>query len=503
MLTIQITHQHKSRKVTVDPSRTLAQNLFIQGFLKGVPLCSGIGSCGRCTIIFHNNPPVPSRKDHAHFSSQELEQGLRLGCVHYPRPEQSFELLGAEASRTFSWASQDNPVCLGIDIGTTSVKWCFKHADGQESLGEVMNPQMGAGPDIMSRMSFARENPQHRELLNRLLLEEINSVLDLGHVPDDRICVTGNSAMIHFLLDRDISGLSVAPYHLDYPGGTQEWLVYGAGFFIPALLSPFVGADISAGLQWIVEAVRPCYPFLLADFGTNGELVLAISPDKYIATSVALGPALEGIGLRFGSPSGKGVATRFVLSGQGMDPGGSWHTGKVSGSGYISLLGHLIRLKLVSPSGHFTRGQSPIARKIFSGIRDGRLSLSRDFFLDGRDIEEILKVKAAFTLGLSFLCAQGNVSIDKLQAIYIAGALGQHSNLTDLESLGFFPPGSSHKSHVVGNTSLKGAILLACDKGRRQENANLARHVQPVNLGTEQEYASSRFARHMLFEYPG
>jgi uncharacterized 2Fe-2S/4Fe-4S cluster protein (DUF4445 family) len=191
-----------------------------------------------------------------------------------------------------------------------------------------------------------------------------------------------------------------------------------------------------------------------------------------------------------------------VFSDQGLVAKDSWRGDRVSGSGYISLLAHLVRLKIVSASGHFTQGPSPISRRISSRIMDGRLRLGKNFYLDGRDIEEILKAKAAFTLGLSFLCAQGDILPDNLQAIYIAGALGQHSSLFDLETLGFFPPGSSLKSHLVGNTSLKGAILLACDKDKREENISLARYIEPVNLGARQEYISGQFAKHMAFEYP-
>jgi len=100
------------------------------------------------------------------------------------------------------------------------------------------------------------------------------------------------------------------------------------------------------------------------------------------------------------------------------------------------------------------------------------------------------------------LCSRGGVLPDELRAIYIAGALGEHSNLIDLETLGFFPPGSSHKSRVVGNTSLKGAILLAGDNDKIQENIGLARFVGSVNLGFSQDYISRQFARHMLFKYP-
>ena len=504
MLRIQITHNGKFGTMDADPSKTLAQNLFVRGFIRHAPLCSGLGTCGQCAALFHGDPPVPSSKDMAFFTTEELARGLRLGCSHYPQEGQSLELTQAEEPAWFEWAGRENPVCLGIDMGTTSLKWGFLHPEGRMSLGQTVNPQMGAGPDIMSRLSFAREDSDNYKLLSRLLTREVQSILDLGPVPEKRVCVSGNPAMLYFLLSRDISGLSVSPYVLEYVGGVWEDLGRKpVKAFVPSLWSPFVGADISAGLSWILEEIRPAYPFLLADFGTNGELVLALSPERYLATSVALGPALEGIGLRWGSPYREGVASRFLLGSRGIEPGESWHTGRISGSGYISLLGHLIRLRLISAQGHFTyESSSPIARKIVENVKNGRLYLDRNLYMDGQDIEEILKVKAAFTLGLSFLCSRGGVLPDELSAIYIAGALGEHSNLIDLETLGFFPPGSSHKSRVVGNTSLKGAILLAGDNDKIQENIGLARFVESVNLGFSQDYISRQFARHMLFKYP-
>lgn len=503
MIKTQVTCCGKSHSVQVDPSMSLARNLFVQGFFRGVPLCGGLGSCGHCELKFSDNPPTPSSKDLEYFSSEKLKAGWRLGCSHYPVINQAVQVPDNITGLDFAWASSDKPVSLAIDIGTTALKWAFVHNNAQMSFGQTINPQMGAGPDIMSRLSFGREDPDNQNLLMNLLSRDVGSILDFGPVPDGRICITGNPAMIHLLLGRDISGLAVSPYFLDYSGGSSEQVGrHSQMVFIPPLWSPFVGADVSAGLFWILEKLKPDFPFLLADFGTNGELVLALSPDKYLATSVALGPALEGVGLRFGSPFQPGVAPKFILDSQGLKTPDIWHTGKVSGSGYISLLANLLSLKLISASGHFLRGQTPIARKIEEKIENGRLNLTDSFYLDANDIEEILKVKAAFTLALSFLCAQADLPVEKLQKVFIAGALGEHSAADDLETLGFFPPGSANKCQVLGNTSLKGAILLAADSSIRQKSIEQAEFIQPLNLSSHQDYISSRFAGHMVFEYP-
>ena len=503
MLESRVIYQHSTSTLLVDPSRTLAWNLFMNGFSAGIPLCAGLGKCGKCALVFHDNAPIPSEKDYDYFSRADLDIGWRLGCSHYPQSGQTYEIPEAESFSEFFWSSKTRPEGLGIDIGTTFIKWGVKHECGQVSSGQAMNPQMGAGPDIMSRLSFACENSQNFRFIQRLVTEKTVSILSQAGIKTGHVCITGNPAMIYLLLGRDVSGLAVSPYVLEYSGGKFE-TVGSNGFaaFIPKLWSPFAGGDLSAGLDWILTEENPAYPFLLADFGTNGELVLGLSPHKYLVTSVALGPALEGIGLRFGSPFRQGTAAGFILNSQGIEAEGRWDTGRVSGSGYISLVGHLIRLKLLTVAGHFAPGKTPVAKRIQQNIRDGRMYLGKSFYIDGRDIEEILKVKAAFSVAFCFLCTRAGISPDELRTIYIAGALGEHANIKDLETLGFFPPGSSNKCCVVGNSALKGAVMLAGDESRQKQNILRARLVEPLNLGIDMDRFSKMFALHMQFNFP-
>lgn len=503
MIPVKVFEKSSSKTLLFDPSRTLTQNLFVSGYLSKVPLCAGIGTCGQCAVVFISDPPGPAPKDIEYFNAEQLSSGFRLGCVHYPESNQCFRVASKPINREFSFAANLPVKSLGIDIGTTSIKWSFKHSDLSLSHGQTFNPQMGAGPEVMSRLSFAAENDENKDLLNHVLLNEVMSIINLHDAAPLDICVTGNPAMIHFLLNKNLAGLSLSPYSLDYFGGELE--VIGSHedeVYIPHLFSPFVGADASAGLTYILEMHQPEFPFLFADFGTNGEIVLGISPEKFLCTSIALGPALEGIGLRHGSPFQQGVAAGFCPTSSGIDANKPWTTDKISGSGYISLLANLLRLKNITSEGHFQKGNSPLALKIFSMINDKGLRLKKNIYLHPRDIEEILKVKAAFTLGVSFLCHKGNIAHDMIKSIYIAGALGENTSLNDLETLGFFPPGSANKAAVAGNTSLKGALLMADSLSARENNKRLAPMVESLNLAANKNYMAEHFIGHMFFEYP-
>lgn len=503
MIPVKVCDTSTSKTLLFDPLKTLTQNLFVSGYLSGVPLCAGIGTCGQCALIFIHKPPIPAPKDLEYFDAEELNSGFRLGCVHYPESNQCVQLTARPSERDFSFVSDASVNSLGIDIGTTSIKWSFKHSDSSFSYGQTFNPQMGAGPEVMSRLTFASACTENKDLLHDVLYNEILNVINLQADTSLNICIAGNPAMIFFLLKKNLAGLSVAPYSLEYYGGQYEVIgSYDSEVYVPSLFSPFVGADASAGLTYLLEAYQPDFPFLFADFGTNGEIVLGISPEKFLCTSIALGPALEGIGLRHGSPYRKGVASRFSPTSEGIKVNGSWSTDKITGSGYISLLANLLRLNNISSEGHFKKGNSPLAFKVFSKINDKGLWLKNNIYLHSRDIEEILKVKAAFTLGVSFLCDQGNITHDMIKSIFIGGALGEHTSLNDLETLGFFPPGSANKSEIVGNTSLKGALLMAGSQFSREHNIKLASMVESLNLADSKEYMAQSFLDHMVFKYP-
>ena len=486
-------------KLTCNPAVTLSRSLFEHGFFTGVPLCSGLGLCGGCRVIFHRGAPEPSDRDLEYFSPEELSRGYRLACVHFPDTDMLLEIPKQQKPEKSEWQSRAAPLAAGVDLGTTSIKWGFAHDRCGPSTGTVLNPQMGAGSEVMSRLAYAQESREHFQQLQDLLLEEVQRILELS--PDSiPAAVTGNPAMIHLLLGLDISGLASHPYRLGGPAGDFFTLPgIRQRVFIPPLISPFVGADISSGLTCLILQEKATFPFLFFDLGTNGEMVLGFGPDKYFCTSVALGPALEGVGLRFGSAFGDGVASGFDFTQKGIRPDIADWNGLVSGSGYLSLASLLLRLGCMDIHGGFKRPDTRLAEKI--QVQDNRVLLGDSFFLGGRDVEEMLKVKAAFTLGLEYLLEKTSMSMDQVPRIYMAGALGEHFRLKDLEELGFLPRGAFQKCRVAGNTALKGALMLARDQEARNWVQKLPQKMHNLPLAEDREFFNAGFFRHMRFQF--
>ncbi len=598
-------------------------------------------------------PPVLP-KEQTVLTPQELAEGWRLSCLRQPEEGLRLELppwvqlneasgndapnSGApnneqpqDAATAKPAASMNGPAwAMAVDFGSTSLHFARldnagesgeasgpdrhsgpdKHSGPGSSGGPVslsrpaqtdfadfktVNPQMGAGSDIMSRLALAA-SAEGRKQLHQLSLAALRGYLrrQPGGMCRE-ICLAANPAMTMILLNKDASGLRAAPYRLDYTGGQYEQLPGLPPVWVAPLISPFVGGDLSAGYASI--AMRPGpglspFPFLLADLGTNGEFILALNPEKALATSIPLGPALEGSGLACGTEAREGAITGFQLGPQGLlpllfqaegqsgkktdgaeAPGRNAHPRGISGAAYLQLL-HLLRKHgLLRADGSFEANPSGalgqrLARNFFtlpsgeaafrvyapeaaasaehsrlcpcpscaarpesspagsnpagsnpagSGQAQGRPNgmfpagsgpagnsqagnsqAGQTLFLAAGDVEELLKIKASFSLALQILLAEAALPFSGLKGIFLAGALGFHCPPEALEGLGFVPPGTGGRLRAVGNASLSGAALLLRHPELRPGLTRWASRVKTLAI-TDQPDFMRNFVRHMNF----
>jgi uncharacterized 2Fe-2S/4Fe-4S cluster protein (DUF4445 family) len=490
-------------------------------------LCLGIGQCGRCRVRFLSPPPAPSPTEQRILSPGDLERGLRLACRHQARDGMVLAVDADEEAPVFPLVSSPVPACAGgrdlclaVDLGTTSVAWQAQDAEGNVlAAGQILNPQMTAGSDVVSRLAEASTEEgaaRMRGAVGKLLRDTVDRV-EVGGWSIREIGLAANPAMTALALGKDSSGLRAAPYRLDYAGGREERLPHLPPLWIPPQIGPFAGGDVSAGLALLLDAPRP---FLLVDMGTNGEFLLVRRDQPLLAASVPLGPALEGVGMRCGGLAGPGAATAFHLTPSGLEattPGGG-RPRSISGTGYLSLLQCLLRLGLVDENGHFAGEDRPshplaslrgkLARTLYAAPPDHelRLPLPGGLFLGAGDVESILKVKAAFSLALECLLSEAASLPQDMDRLYLAGALGQHAPLSALEDLGFLPPRLSRKTTAVGNASLQGIGLLLRSEhpvpaGASSLRERLRQSLEPrrvLDLASEPRFQDG-YIRHMRF----
>lgn len=455
------------------PGQSFLHLLFETGISRGRELCAGTGLCGKCRIRFLDSPPAPCTDDQARLDAEELAHGWRLACKHVVLESCGIEVPDF-APVTLAGSRGES---LAVDIGTTRIKWSLSSKAGHSPEFATINPQMGVGSEVMSRLRYALSSDSARAHLRQSVIRVLGDLVRRSGAVSLAVC--GNSTMIATLLDVPLGGLAYAPYSLPWQGG-ETVSIDGdlPAAYIPPLLSPFIGADISAGLAHI-STLEPEYPFLLADLGTNGEFVLALDAEHFFACSVPMGPAIEGVGLCCGTTAGERVLSRVALGPSGLQWVGTPLSG-ISGTGYASILALLRRLGVVDEAGHFQAATMPLARKISERIRTHRLGRILDLepgvFVAERDIEEFLKAKAGVNVALRSLVRRAGLLEGDVARIYLAGALGEHADPSDLITLGFLPEAWREKIEVAGNTALAGTVLaleredirvwLACLPGR-------------------------------------
>lgn len=533
-------------EITARPGDNLARAIWLSGAVPPRPLCLGLGLCGRCRVRYRREAPPPLAEENSVLSPQDLADGWRLSCRHGVPPEddaagplelevpaEAFAPLGAGVSPAAVAPAEAGPVALGVDLGTTSLQWRAlalpaREGGGAARAGRVLaegsqlNPQAGAGADVMSRLAFARQAEGLAALggLARGAVRRIAADLGRRGLPPVRICVAANTAMTDIFLGRDVTGLCAAPYRRSHPGGCVTELPGLAPVLIPPLPAPFVGGDLSAGLAAVLAAGMP-RPFVLADLGTNGELALLTDEDRLFLASVPLGPALEGIGPECGRMAAPGVVTEFHLgpggaqpvlfAGPGGEEAGTAATtaattaaaAGISATGYLSLLALLRRLGVLDAAGHFTAAEAlalPLARALGGRTEPSptgaRLRLPLGLWISAGDVELLLKVKAAFAVALEAVCAAGGVAPAAVRRLALAGALGVHVRPADLKELGFAPGVPEGRIVAVGNTALEGACLLAACPERLEPLAALCGRAVVLEL-TEDPAFQQAYLDHM------
>lgn len=583
----------KPLEIEAASGQSLSQAIWLSGQTPPQPLCGGLGRCGRCRVRFVANAPASLPAEADVFSASELAEGWRLACrrqvpdgerLALELPQESMaspsgpeDVAATDAaphrrgttssgladspagvptdSPADSVAGKPVPLALAVDLGTTSVYWraVGLSGDGEKEnaadavgQGSFLNPQAGAGADVMSRLAVARQ-PQGRSVLSRLVRRSLRNVVDFleqkGAAQVEGLCVAANTAMTDIFLDMPVDGLCAAPYRLAHGGHETVQVPDLPPVYIPPLPAPFVGGDVSAGLAALLAGDMP-RPFVLADLGTNGELALVDAQDRLLLASVPLGPALEGIGPQCGQLAGPGVITDFSLAPTGLEAhffvrrpeddlrehgghcpcpscqavsrkasasgllGPAGEDGRargISATGYVSLLAVLLRTKLVREDGGFESAPAmPLARRLAACLESGkdsggmRLRLPHGMWLCAADVEELLKVKAAFALALESLLSAAGLAPGDVAALCLAGALGEHVRAQDLETLGFLPSALAPRLRAVGNASLDGAALLVRNAQMRENLAALCATARLLPLVEEKNFHQN-YLRHMRF----
>jgi uncharacterized 2Fe-2S/4Fe-4S cluster protein (DUF4445 family) len=327
---------------------------------------------------------------------------------------------------------------VAIDAGTTTVVMALLDlmTGRMTARHSFLNPQRVFGPDVISRISAS--NDEGAEELRRLICggieDGMEALLKAGGLREaGDIVIAGNTAMIYMLLGMPCVSLGVSPFKPAY-GLEERYELFGAAALIVPWFAAFVGGDVTAGLLHVLpEGKRR---FMLIDLGTNGEMAL-YDRGKLTVCSAAAGPAFE---------RGSGGA-----------------------SGTIRDLACLVRSGLVDETG------------LLSGSAESPLSQE--------EIRELQLAKSAVRSGIEILLINSGLTTGDLDAVYLAGGIGQAVDVSDAAVIGLLPPEAAGKTRAMGNASLGGAARLLLDPvpAKKDMKALLSR-AEEINLASHPRF---------------
>jgi uncharacterized 2Fe-2S/4Fe-4S cluster protein (DUF4445 family) len=212
-----------------------------------------------------------------------------------------------------------------VDLGTTTVVAHLVDLTNATTVDTeaTYNSQINFGEDYIRRIIYAEENDAFDEMQNRIVQDVNNLIVTLAErqridLQDiTTIICSGNTAMVHFLLNLDPTRIRREPYIASVsfvpPIRAAEVGIQinkRALLYCLPSVAAYVGSDIVAGVLATRLHTRKRIS-LFADIGTNGEVVLG-NRDWLVCASSSAGPAFEGSGVRHGMRAGAGAIEKLA-----------------------------------------------------------------------------------------------------------------------------------------------------------------------------------------------
>ncbi|MCA1797547.1 MAG: ASKHA domain-containing protein [Geobacteraceae bacterium] len=367
----------------------------------------------------------------------------------------------------------DKKLMFALDMGTTTLTGQLLDQNGSiRARATVFNPQQEFGPDIIRRLEHA-STPEGRQQLRDALMRGTADILALlcknARVQAStihRAVAAGNSGITILARGGDGASLLRPPYRPDSCAGVNLSV---PELEVPLYLFPLVGGYVGGDLLAVLYALKDPVPgSLIVDVGTNAEIAL-FDGARWLATSVAAGPAFEGGNISCGMPAQEGAVRgvhveneRFCLD---IVPPQDKRAGAVSPRG---LCGSAVVETLAAALEHGLVGC------------DGTIAApdAVDLRLTQEDIRQLQLAKGAVYAGAECLMQRAGLEPAALERVYITGALGSAMRPEMLNAIAMLPEYMIKKVEFVRNGVLYGLVRFLCSEEGDMEVENLRRQIR-------------------------
>jgi uncharacterized 2Fe-2S/4Fe-4S cluster protein (DUF4445 family) len=423
-------------------------------------------------------------------------------------------------------------VSLGVafDIGTTTVVgYLLDLNTGTElAVGSRTNPQTSFGDDVVSRIQYAGSTDQGLLKLHSLITGCMNDIIselaekagiDRSNIYE--VTATGNTTMLHLLLQLSPKYLALNPYVGVFRSSVQqrcsrfdiEINPLGKLHTLPSI-GGFVGGDTVAVIL-ASGMYRSRNIKFAVDIGTNGELVMG-SLDRLVSCSTAAGPAFEGARIAFGMRASGGAVERVEITDREVEVMtiGNEPAAGLCGTGLIDAIAELLDAGLITTSGKLLKpgdlsDSTPgfLRERVIEHPQHGASFIlahaenSRtggDILLTQKDIRETQLGKGAIFAGYRILLQALGIDDSDVAEVLLAGAFGNYIRKENAVKVGLIPDLPLNRIKFIGNAAGAGARMVLLSREMRGQADQISASTEYIELATNMEFQKI-FADSMFF----
>jgi len=429
------------------------------------------------------------------------------------------EIIECEPSDT-----TENNYGIAFDIGTTTIVGYLINLDNGKvySLASKLNSQTAYGEDVITRLSFIKNDENGLQKLNLTVLNDLNNIIskvcEKSKIKSSQIyeaTIVGNSVMHHIFLNLDPINIGLSPFipviqkGMNIKARTLNLKISKNGYvYTVPIIAGFVGADtVGVILSSNINSQKDLT--LAIDIGTNGEIILGNR--KFLATgSCAAGSALEGAHISDGMRAAAGAIDTIKIAPQNFDVSYSTIKNKkpigICGSGLVDAIAEMLRSKILTRSGNFNKefiDQERILKRNnnieFIIAKREETSIGKEIKISQNDIRQIQMAKAAFYSGTRLILKHLDTKLE-IKRVFLAGAFGNYINKYNAKFIGMIPDISDENIFQIGNAAGTGAQSLLLNKDLREKVKKLLKKIQYIEIATKEEF-QKEFTNAMYFPH--
>ena len=490
--------------------------------------CNGLGVCGKCKIKLESTDVSISERKL--LGEENIKSGYRLACMHsIDEVDKEFILKSFESEKkpdsivlTESFTPKiihtniHEKYGIAIDIGTTTVAMELIDLKNAKIISKVadVNSQVKFGFDVMSRIAFTLENKEGLSTLQKSIVDTlntlINKLLDESKIKREDIAelaVSANTTMCHILLGESVESLGKFPFLPEFTEAKRVCAkdigidIYATLITLPHI-SGFLGSDIVSGVYASGICDDKDKNILFIDIGTNGEMLLK-TDNNILATSCAIGPALEGMNISCGIRAGIGAIDYFHIDESSISYTTIGNTEPIGicGSGVLSMVRELLKAGFINKMGAIDKKCLDSNHSFIKADDSGKpfIKINDNLHFTAKDIRQVQLAKGAILSGIRALIKKAGIETCDITRVCIAGQFGKYISMDSFFGVGLLSKEFEGKVEYLGNTSLTGAYTALLDKNAIEYMTEISVETEYFELSKLEEYEKI-FAKALRFD---